>query len=894
VRNGSFEQTSHDFAAGWVRGSADLPDASIAWAIDTDETGGKAVRVDWLAAPNAAAALPPELVQDDLALKPGEPYSLTFRARSSTAGAMLSVVVQPEAAAGARAPYLATAVALDGSWKKHRLAFTVPGNAPAGRAALRFILRDRGSAWFDDVVLDGAALADGEAPRLLPRLAPPTSRNLVPNGSFEAGADGWLSLGRALGFGGNVAGLYGEVVSKTAGQGSHAYRLTLGPGHSPESLFDCWPPERAVHHRLLLANRGWIEVEPHQRYTLSAWMRADRPNTKAVLQLVFNGDARQPPQTLAHEVTLGLEWERHAFTVTAPHPGVYVAVGPDISAAPGVVTTFWADGIQLEAGDAPTDFIPSEPVELGFNSGRQGNVFAAGAPAVFTISAHNPGAVATSVTVSCHITDYWDREAAVRTATLALPADATVQQPLGLDLPPGFYRAVFTWELAGRTHERRVPFAVIEPYAHRDSPFGLNHAPTTAAAIRQMRQAGVTWIRDWSANWQWAEPSPGALTFTAIDPQIERLQTEAMNILGLLPSNPSTNWASGAPDSVPAELWYRLAYAPKEPERLYAFMQQAAARYRGSVRHWEFLNEPLWVPDFCLPRAGGYTVADYIALLKGGAAAIRRGNPDALVVGGLAIQSEMPLGDEFIKAGGLDHIDIFNLHPYAGTRRPESFIPDLERIRAAMDTYAARKPIWATEAAYYGIDEPPFLPWRPPAGHFAANLLLPSERHAGDYLIRFSTLMLAFGVEKLFWHEPVTGDANVGIKDVENLFLGPGGLPRKSYAAVSAFANVLGPAPRFAARWQFPAEIAGRPTPGVHGYAFATGSRSLLVAWSAPDTGADDRWTLVLPPGAAGRNIVGASLPGGRIALSESPVYILSDALTPGELARHCGLEAAP
>src|SRR5690606_36959422 len=114
--------------------------------------------------------------------------------------------------------------------------------------------------------------------------------------------------------------------------------------------------------------------------------------------------------------------------------------------------------------------------------------------------------------------------------------------------------------------------------------------------------------------------------------------------------------------------------------RLFDFVGDAAARYRPDVQYWEFLNEPLWVPDFCLPRKGGYTVKDYIALLKGASAAIHRANPRAKVVGGLSIQSEMPFGDEFIKAGGLDYVDILNLHPYAGKRIPETFIPDLVRI----------------------------------------------------------------------------------------------------------------------------------------------------------------------------------------------------------------------
>ena len=188
-----------------------------------------------------------------------------------------------------------------------------------------------------------------------------------------------------------------------------------------------------------------------------------------------------------------------------------------------------------------------------------------------------------------------------------------------------------------------------------------------------------------------------------------------MNVLSLLPSQPSTSWASEAPDSVSNQSWYRQAYAPKDLKLLFDFIAKAAAHFKGSVAYWEFLNEPLWVPDFCLPRKGGYTIDTYIALLKGAAAAIRSANPGAKILGGLAIQPEIVFGDEFIKAGGLDYVDIFNLHPYPNKRVPETFIPNMERIRRLMDEYSVRKTIWATETSYWGVDEFPYLPWQPPA-----------------------------------------------------------------------------------------------------------------------------------------------------------------------------------
>lgn len=619
-------------------------------------------------------------------------------------------------------------------------------------------------------------------------------------------------------------------------------------------------------------------------------MRVDKPGTKGVLQFNFSGDARKGVQPVYKEVELTREWKRYEFTAVAPQGSVYVAVGPDMSADPASTVTFWADAIQLEKGKTATGFTPREPVELGFDTGKYGNVFASGHPASINVSASNSSNTPKSLTVTIALTDYWDHPFLKRTLPLAIPAHADASKTVPLDLPPGFYRTHCSWTSGGRDHSRLMRLAIIKPYPFDNSPFGLNHGPAMIEACHQFRQAGITWIRNWAVNWEWAEPVPGQLSFKAIDPYIEHLHQEGMHVLGLLPSNPSTNWASEAPGSVPAKLWYRLAYAPKNPDLLYKFVSKAAAHYKGSVSYWEFLNEPLWVPDFCLPKKGGYTITTYLNLLKGASAAIRKANPAAKVIGGLAIQSELPLGDEFIKAGGLDYVDILNLHPYPGTRTPESFVPDMERIRKLMDEHVGRKPIWATETGYYGLDEFPLRPWKPPVDNFAANRLLASEQQCGDYMVRLSTILLANGVEKIFWHEPETGDANDGLEDIVNSFIAPSGLPRKSYVAMAALANVLGKAPSFVCKWQVPAEAAGRRTDNLYGYAFACGDHSTLIAWAASQKGKEGGWTLMLPRHARAQNITGAPLSGGRIMLSGSPVFITSTTLSPSELTRLCTL----
>ena len=899
VVNGSLEQMVHNFPAGWERTEDLSGRVTATWAMEEGAESAKSLKIDCTAiAPSVAAPdmSPVHVMQRGIALAAGQNYTLSFKAKGTGIADKAFSVWMLDTGKPAAPPVFQAMVAVTTAWQECRFEFTPNADIPRTNSLLRFALVSTGTLWLDDVSLRGGAGVATDTttvPKFQNRLGRLATKNLVPNASFECGSDGWLSLGQRLGFGGNVAGLYGHVESGEGSQGPHAFRLTLGLGVTPESYFDCFPPQHVVQHRLLTANRGWIEVEPGRFYTLSASMRSDRPGTKAVLQFNFNGDAHKEVQPLAKEVMLTEEWQRYSYTVVAPEDGVYVAVGPDVrNDLASDTTTFWADAIQLEAGEEATPFAPRESVELGFNSGRYGNVFAAGVPAVIDVTAHNTTGAPVNLAIGIRLTDYWDRPLSPQNVSLVVPAGGRIVRPLPLDLPPGFYRAHASWTTEGCEHSRTMQLAVVEPYPHADSPFGLNHGPTTAEACRQIKLAGVTWVRDWAVNWEWAEPQSGKLSFAPIDPHIERLHAAGMNILSLLPSNPSTSWASEAPDSVPNKDWYRLAYAPKDPKLLFDFVGKAAAHYKGSVAYWEFLNEPLWVPDFCLPTKGGYTTETYIALLKGAAAAIRSADPGAKIIGGLAIQSEIVLGDEFIKAGGLDSVDIFNLHPYAGTRIPETFIRDMERIRRVMDENGVRKPIWATEAAYYGIDEYPYLPWQPPLNHFAANRLLKNEQQAGDYIVRFSTIMLAHGVEKIFWHEPVVDDANRGITDIENLFIGPGGLPRKPYVAVAALANVLGPTPVPGGTWQAPKEVSERSTDNVHGYTFACGDHSVLIAWATGTEEAKEAedWALTMPADASAQNITGAPLEGRTVALSESPVFITSKTHTAGELIRQCGL----
>lgn len=705
---------------------------------------------------------------------------------------------------------------------------------------------------------------------------------MIPNSSFELGADGWSSLGKSTAAGGDLCGLYGVVQAGEAYDGAHCLRIELGPGKTPVTYSDytLGSSQTVVQAAPLAASLGWVSVSPGSSYTLSAFMRADRDGVPADLALRFGGhvDAAAGKDLHSKRVVLGTSWARYDFSMVAYAPDVFVALGPNLLDTPEASAVVWIDGVQLEAtaGDPdtqntlPSAYAPREPVELGVYSGRYGNLFDSKEAVGLTVSCANTTLLTTEIAIHVQLEDYFGTRGSEAVHRWSVAPGARAENFLPLAVPGrGFYRAHLSWEVGGISHKRTIKFSVIDFYPWSESAFGLNHMPTTDAACGQLRKAGVTWARDWSMKWDSIEPQQGTYDFAEIDRQVDRIGRAGLNLLPLLPPQPSARWASEAPlEGLPGVERSAYAPAPEYRDKLNAFISVTVSRYRNRVRYWEFLNEPLWVPWYCLPSGGGYTVDTYIELLKGASAAMKSAAPDCLVIGGLSIMANSPMGDEFIEKGGLEPVDIYNLHPYPEGDGPESFVPWMARIQAAMSARGGPKPIWATESSYWGTDDKPWTPWAPPnPGHWAANRQQASEREASDYNIRQAVILLAHGVEKIFWHSGLEGEVNNGSRDLENPLLGPEAVPQKFLAAQAMLANCLGVAPRFAAPLKKEVVIDGHDTGGVYGYAFDGPLGAVLIVWA---------------PGALNDGSVGA---GGVVPLGESPVYLVSTNLPGSDLA---------
>ena len=134
------------------------------------------------------------------------------------------------------------------------------------------------------------------------------------------------------------------------------------------------------------------------------------------------------------------------------------------------------------------------------------------------------------------------------------------------------------------------------------------------------------------------------------------------------------------------------------------FCETAARRYRGKAKLFEFWNEPdgMAGPVVLHDKDGkaidvryGGDAKEYTYWLKRMCAAVKRGNPDAVVAAGSLCVHDLNFIEAMYAAGCANHCDAISLHPYSGDGINVEWT---RQVRAVMCQYGDwDKPIWLTE-----------------------------------------------------------------------------------------------------------------------------------------------------------------------------------------------------
>ncbi|HYN87818.1 MAG TPA: hypothetical protein VER55_04785, partial [Ardenticatenaceae bacterium] len=204
--------------------------------------------------------------------------------------------------------------------------------------------------------------------------------------------------------------------------------------------------------------------------------------------------------------------------------------------------------------------------------------------------------------------------------------------------------------------------------------------------------------------WREIEPNPREFHWEQSDLWVAAARHYGLDLIVRLDQSPRWAAAPGAADT--------LNPVPARLDDFGHFAFRVASRYAGLVRGYVIWNEPNLAAEW-----GGQppNPAEYVALLRSGAEAIRRADPQAPILGGAlatttrddaVAMSDLRFLEGIYTAGGAEWFDILAAHPY-GFGLPPDVPPEANggmnvRRLAALREIMVRNddgttPIWVTE-----------------------------------------------------------------------------------------------------------------------------------------------------------------------------------------------------
>lgn len=236
---------------------------------------------------------------------------------------------------------------------------------------------------------------------------------------------------------------------------------------------------------------------------------------------------------------------------------------------------------------------------------------------------------------------------------------------------------------------------------------------------------------------------------------VQRAGLDPIVVIGPWPGNQTAN--------------YTERYVPDDLEAYESWVQRVVERYDGDgvddapgllrpVRFWEVDNEPDLHnsveprnPVHSIDPATFETPEQYARVLVATAAAIRRAQPDAVVLSGGIYRTGRDRGRQYLEdvlaqPGAAEAFDVLSVHAYFEERTPELYLAALDNALALADG----RPVFVTETG------------------------VPAARKGKSWLDEsFQARMVAFiygealarGVERVCWHtlaDPPAGPASAG------------------------------------------------------------------------------------------------------------------------------------
>ena len=201
--------------------------------------------------------------------------------------------------------------------------------------------------------------------------------------------------------------------------------------------------------------------------------------------------------------------------------------------------------------------------------------------------------------------------------------------------------------------------------------------------LSMMREAGMSICRS-GVEWGKIETGKNQYNFQVMDSLVSLADKNDIEFLSVIPGSCVPKYAQPFPLHI---------------DELAEFGSKIVARYKGKIRYWEMVNEPDGLSFW-----GGLkpNPVEYRTLIKKMYPAIKKANPNAVVLYGGLSGTPLQYMEETFRDGGANCFDVMNVHPYSFQLPPEDrLLIRLNETRAMMEKYGiGDKPIWITEIGY--------------------------------------------------------------------------------------------------------------------------------------------------------------------------------------------------
>lgn len=263
---------------------------------------------------------------------------------------------------------------------------------------------------------------------------------------------------------------------------------------------------------------------------------------------------------------------------------------------------------------------------------------------------------------------------------------------------------------------------------------------------RQVEMPPIGSLRLWDTRTTWSnlEPRRGAWDFRKLDKHIALAQRENLDLMMTLGSTPP--WASMRP-SQDGPYGPGTGEPPRDLGDWDNYVRQVATRYKGKIRYYEVLNEPVLIEHekSCLSKRHFWcgSAAEMVEITRRTSEIVKSIDPDAKIVAPGFTGATSGRLDLFLDAGGGQYVDVIAHHFYA--LHPQQMLERINLVKKSMLAHGyGHLELWNTESGYTDRDRETH------DGIAGVSSLAPELMKA--YVPQSLALAAAAGVRRYFWY----------------------------------------------------------------------------------------------------------------------------------------------